>query len=119
MPRLLSFLLKRHPVATGLLAVAVIMFLAFSWQFLAEAIYFNDPAHRERPLELWMSPRYVGQSWDLPKPVIFGVMQMDPNATPRNGPRTLADVIDRTGLTLDELQVRVEVAKDAQRSHRR
>lgn len=119
MSRFLSFLLRRHPIASGLLVLAVAVLVIFAWQFAAQAIYFNDPTHQNPALELWMSPRYVGRSWDLPPPVVFDIMQMDHDTPPHDGPRTLTEVLSRTGLTLEELQARVESAKTALEARRR
>lgn len=104
---MLRFLLKRHPVPTALLAVALAGLLWFATSFLREALYFSDPAHQQQDLALWMSPRYVGKSWDLPPEVIVQTMELDAD----NAQPTLKDVTAHLGISLEELQMRIEAAK--------
>lgn len=59
-----------------------------------------------------MSPRYVGHSWGLSRRELWRVMEIDADAGRDTAPRTVADVLVRTGLTLEELQVRVEASKE-------
>ena len=99
--------LKRNPVATLLLAAALAALLWFSTGFVREALYFSDPAHQKQDLATWMSPRYVGKSWDLPREVIIETMDLQPD----NAQKTLKDVLDHLGITLEELQTRIEEAK--------
>lgn len=33
-------------------------------------VYWADPAHRNQPLQGWMTPRYVAHSYDLPPEII-------------------------------------------------
>lgn len=44
---MLSFFLRRHPVPTALLAVALAGLLWFATGFVREALYFSDPAHQQ------------------------------------------------------------------------
>ncbi|MBT0958466.1 hypothetical protein IV417_13835 [Alphaproteobacteria bacterium KMM 3653] len=106
------------------LAAAAMIFATgfFVSGFVADAIYFNDPANQNRPLERWMSPRYVGQSWQLPRPVIVEIMEIDPEAEPatrpKGGPRTVGHVLERTGMTMEELEARVREAQQELRARR-
>jgi hypothetical protein len=104
---MLKFLLKRHPVPTALLAMALVGLLWFATSFVREALYFSDPAHQQQDLASWMSPRYVGKSWNLPPEVIVQTMELDEDfAQP-----TLKEVTAQLGISLEELQVRIEAAK--------
>ena len=49
---MLSFFLRRHPVPTALLAVALAGLLWFATGFVREALYFSDPAHQQQDLSL-------------------------------------------------------------------
>ena len=108
----LRFLFRKHPLPTALLGVALAALAWFGFGLVREAMYFSDPAHREQDLALWMSPRYVGKSWDLPPEVIIRIMELEPD----HKQRTLEDVTQHLGITLDELQARVEAAKAEQRA---
>lgn len=104
---MLKFLLRRHPVPTAFLAAALAGLLWFATDFVRELLYFSDPAHQQQDLALWMSPRYVGKSWDLPPDIIVQTMELDADfAQP-----TLREVIANLGITLPELQARIEAAK--------
>lgn len=118
MRNFLKFIWEKHRKASLALGAALVVLAIFVGEFASEAIYFANPGNQDRPLELWMSPRFVGKSWDLPKPVIFEIMQMDMDAPPKEGPRTLADVLVRTGMTLEELQNQVETAEREMRGRR-
>lgn len=104
---MLRFLLKRHPMPTALLAVALAGLVWFATSFVREALYFSDPAHQQQDLALWMSPRYVGKSWDLPPEVIVQTMELDAD----NAQPTLKEVTADLGISLEELQARIEAAK--------
>lgn len=119
MKRFLVFSIKKHPIVSTVLAIGLIALVYFAGSFASNALYFNDPKHQQRDLEAWMSPRYVGQSWQLPRDEVFAIMQMDIEAPPKEGPRTLADVMAQTGMTLEELQAKVEAAKADQISRRK
>ena len=108
----LRFLFRKHPFPTVLLGAALAALAWFGFSLVREAMYFSDPAHREQDLAEWMSPRYVGKSWDLPPEVIIRIMELEPD----HKQRTLEDVTQHLGITLDELQARVEAAKAEQRA---
>ena len=116
MRRVLVHLLRRHPAAVAALVLASAAFAFFAWQLVDGSRHASRPA--EPALELWMSPRYVSRSWNLPKRDIFRVMEIDEEAGRDAMPRTLADVVARTGLTLEELQERVQAADDEDRRRR-
>ena len=104
---MLRFLFKRHPVPTTLLAVALAGLVWFATSFVREALYFSDPAHQQQDLALWMSPRYVGKSWDLPPEVIIQTMELKAD----NAQPTLREVTADLGISLEALQLRIEAAK--------
>lgn len=96
--------------------LALIAFIAalgalayFSFTTLAAFIYWNDPAHQEQALADWMTPRYVGQSYNLPREVIEDVFFIERgNEPPRMRIGTIAAAND---MTLDDLQTRLDAAK--------
>lgn len=114
--------IRSHLLAVAIFVVAIGTAATFGIRFASDARYFKDPAHREQALEGWMTPRYVGMSWGLPKHVIGDIMDLDPDS-PRDGrPPTLDQVAATLGITLAELQVRVEDGKarhEAEREDRK
>jgi hypothetical protein len=103
----LQFLFRRHRAATALLAVACAILIWFAAGFIRDAVYFSDPAHQRQDLAGWMTPRFVGKSWDLPPEVIIAIMELEPD----HRRPTLREVTDHLGITLDDLQARVEQAR--------
>ena len=103
----LRFLFRRHPWPTAVIAAGLVALVWFGGHFVSDVLYFSDPAHREQPLAAWMSPRYVAKSWGLPPEVVADVMQL----TPDHRRITLDQVAERQGISLEELQRRVEAAK--------
>ena len=113
MKRLLAHLLGHHPLATAALVVALAALFHFGWRFVDDS---RRAYHAPEPdLALWMSPRYVAKSWGLPAEDVLRLMEIEPEDEREKISKTLADVIERTGLTLEELQRRVEII-DGERS---
>ncbi|WP_319411384.1 hypothetical protein [uncultured Cohaesibacter sp.] len=104
----LRYFWKEQPIALSLFALALVCLLFFGVRFVDRFLYFHDPAHRNQALEPWMTPRYVGISYQLPKDVIFQVMELYDT----EGRRVrVGEIADRMGISLDELEARVRKAK--------
>lgn len=112
--KFLRFLISKHPILALLFAISLAGLVWFGVGIVRDAIYFGDPAHQEQDLEAWMSPRYVGRSWDLPPEAIDSVMELEPDQERA----TLREVTSRMGISLEELQSRIETAKADQERHR-
>lgn len=89
--------------------------ITLSSTLLADAIYFNDPRHKDVDLEAWMTPRYVGMSYGLPRNVIDDIFGIKENS---GRPRRLDRQASKMGLSLDELTnvVRIAAAKYREQS---
>ncbi|MEM1378348.1 MAG: hypothetical protein AAGG69_13265 [Pseudomonadota bacterium] len=118
MKSFVNFVVKKHPYIGGLAAILIVATAYLSLDALMETAYFALPSNNDRPLESWMSPRFVGMSWELPREVIVDIMEIDDTGDKAQRPRTLYDVMARTGLTLDELQSRVEAAEAEMKQRR-
>lgn len=103
----IRYLFRQHRALSALLVMAVCGLLYFGGSFVSEVLYFSDPAHRDQKLAMWMSPRYVAKSWDLPREIIIDVMQLEPD----HKQKTLADVTEHLGIGLEELESRIRIAK--------
>lgn len=88
------------PAATVLLGAALAAILFFGIRLGADWLYWNDPAHRDQNISGWMTPRYVAMSWDVPRPVMIEILDLQP----REGrPMNLRDLAEERGMTLAEL----------------
>lgn len=113
----LRFAITKHPILSGVFALALACLIFFGGRFAADAIYFSDPAHRQQTLEGWMTPKYVGMSWGLPKQVIDDVMNLDDLRGGR--PPRVKDVAENLGISLEDLEARIRAAHDAHKAQRR
>lgn len=80
----------------------------FGFRTISSAIYWMDPAHQEQTLAGWMTPRYVAQSYNLPRDMVLDALMMDPNDPPRRV--SLSEIADLNSMTLQDLQTRVDAA---------
>lgn len=103
---------QRPAVLAFLAAFCVLVFFAFN--ALADAIYWMDPRHQDQPLAPWMTPRYVAQSWDLPRDVLNDALLITPGETPRG--ISLRHLAETHETTLPDLQDRVTAAAEAYRA---
>ena len=103
---LYKFALVHKFIVLGFVA-SVIAVIALSSTMLADAIYFDDPTHKDVKLEAWMTPRYVALSYDLPRPIMMELLEIDEDNT---GPRRLDRIAEEIGSTLDELTEKVRLA---------
>ncbi|SNY91943.1 hypothetical protein SAMN04515647_2185 [Cohaesibacter sp. ES.047] len=110
MIKALRYFWKEQPVALSALILALCVLVFFGARFAMSFIYFQDPTHRNETLQKWMTPKYVGMSYRLPRDVIHDVMQLEDFEGKRI---KLEDVAERMGITLKELEQRVRAAKRA------
>ncbi|MEO0543231.1 MAG: hypothetical protein AAFY99_05370 [Pseudomonadota bacterium] len=100
---------QRWPFLAFIVGFAALMW--FGGHFVANFLYFNDPAHRNQTLEAWMTPRYVSLSYAVPPERLFPVLGLDPEGPHRKV--RLGEIALEQGVTLEELQARVLAAKAA------
>ncbi len=84
-------------LAFALAAGVTVFFLTRSVLF---AIYWADPAHRFQPIEAWMTPRYIGYSYDLPAEDVAAMLGL--TGTPAFRP-TLARIAGERGVPVADL----------------
>ena len=114
--KFLRHMMKHQPIASAIFAIALAVCLFFGGNFVADFIYFHDPAHRNQSLEGWMTPRYVGMSYSLPEPVIREIFHLDEFKGER---LHLSGIAERLGKTLPELEAEVLAAQQERRDRRR
>lgn len=62
----LAYLWSHHRYLFLAFALALAVTLFFAIRTVVFIVYWSDPAHRNQPLEPWMTPRYVANSYDVP-----------------------------------------------------
>jgi hypothetical protein len=111
----LRHLWRRHPIACAGFVAALAVIAFFAARFVAFSLYWADPAHREQPIEPWMTPRYIAHAWDLPAEEVMEALGVAarPDARP-----TLKEIARDRGvpveLVLEEARALVEARGTAQ-----
>ncbi|TDT40413.1 hypothetical protein DES49_2179 [Halospina denitrificans] len=103
---------RKHRFLFLAFITALVVTLFFAARLLMFTLYWVDPAHDNQPLEGWMTPRYVAHSYDLPPTVVRDVLELE---AVDGEPRTLAELVKSSDLTLEEIQRRVD---EAARTHK-
>ncbi|MFN4153181.1 MAG: hypothetical protein ACK4HF_00875 [Paracoccaceae bacterium] len=101
-------LLRRHPFLATFFAIALILTLFFAGRFVAQVIYWSDPAHQEQEVDGWMTLRYVAKSWRLPPPELYEAAGLPPPV--RGNRQTLEQLAQDRKMPLAELIAEVEAA---------
>lgn len=104
--------LKQNWFIVSVLVVASIAALWFALSMAMTVIYFYDPRHMDEPLRPWMTPRYVGMSYDLPRATVLDILGLPKDV--EKGVR-LHDVSVDLGVSMPELTDRVRDAAAAYR----
>ncbi len=108
MRRRLAHLWAQHRKAVLAFVAALLLMLFFAIRTISATLYWMDPAKQDQALAGWMTPRYVAQSYQLPPDVLGPALFLGAEAAPRR--RSLDRIAAENGVTLAELQERVEAA---------
>lgn len=106
----LRLLWREQRVLCVAFALALGLTLFFAVRMAVFALYWADPAHRNQPIEGWMTPRYLVHSYDLPPELVREVLDLEGEPRKR---RTLAGIARESGLTLEEIERRIRRAAAA------
>ena len=104
----------RTPFVVFIALLCVAGFFAFN--AIAAAIYWNDERHQDQALAAWMTPRYIGQSYNIPPEVLGPALFLGPDEPPKR--LRLEDIAAKNSVTLDMLQQRITEATAAFRASR-
>lgn len=63
----LAILWQRHRLLLAAFFGTTVIALFFATRFVVSVIYWSDPAHRDQPLQAWMTIGYVSRSYDVPR----------------------------------------------------
>ncbi|WP_088625401.1 hypothetical protein [Oceanicola sp. 22II-s10i] len=90
--------------------------LVFVVRTLFFVVYWSDPAHRNQAPEVWMTPRYIAHSWQIPPEALAEALQI-PDPPPRHA--TLAEIARLRGMTTEALiaELTVFLARHRQATH--
>ncbi len=100
-------LIRRHPVLTAAFALALLLTLFFAGQFIARAVYWSDPAHRNQQVQPWMTVGYIGRSWQLDPREIDAEAGLP---LPQGHPLTLDEIARQRGVPVAEVIAEVQAA---------
>ena len=104
MKQKLRFLWRQHKalfLAFSLAALVTVFFLIRAVVFF---VYWSDPAHRNLPLEAWMTPRYIAYSYDLPLEDVGELLGIEAGAEFRP---PLESIARKQGVPVSDLMDRI------------
>jgi hypothetical protein len=104
--RLFSFI-QQNWLTVSLFVGSLALALWFAFHAITDALYFNDPRNVDVALKPWMTPRYVVMTYDLPRPLVMELLELDPEDD--RGIR-LGRLAQERNLSLDELTALVRDA---------
>ncbi|PRY94252.1 hypothetical protein [Donghicola tyrosinivorans] len=96
---------KRHPLATAVFVGLLALVIFFGWRTFHKARDFWDhPIAENQPIQGWMTPRYVAESWHIDKPDMFQIMHELTDMPPPDGkPQPLDGIATAAGIPPQEL----------------
>ena len=104
--------ISQYKIPVGVFLLALIVGVYLAGRILLDLIYFNDPRHQDQSLRNWMTPQYVMKSYDLPKPIVDEIFEIDPEAPQRRKMRFIAE---RMNLSLEELTLKLRTRAELYR----
>jgi hypothetical protein len=106
-----------HKPAVVALLIIITVAGVFGTRSISQMIYWSNPAKLDQPLQGWMTPRYVGRSYDVPPDVVQRAFDLETPSVPRR--MSLDAIMEEHDVTLEELQARLDTAVAAYRlTHR-
>jgi len=98
---------KDHKLAATAFVAALILALFFAARLTYFMLYWSDPAHRNQPIEDWMTVSYVARSYDVPRDKLAAAIGLAPRPGQR---RTLAEIAAERGVGTDALKTELRQA---------
>ena len=99
---------RRHPLLVTAFVLALALTLGFAGRFVAQVVYWSNPAHQNQTVQGWMTVGYIGKSWDLPPREIDAIAGLP---LPVNGkPFTLDQIARDRGIPVEQVIAQVEQA---------
>lgn len=91
---------RRHPLLTAAFGLALAVTLFFAVRVVLFTIFWSDPAHRDQPIDGWMSPGFVSHSWHVPPEVIGQALELPP---PDDRHLSLDEIAEQRGVPVASL----------------
>ena len=104
------------PLASLLLAAALLATLVFATRTALFWTHHHDPLGGDPPVAAWMTPGYIAHSWHVPPKVVFDALDAPRALSGRR--KTLAALADETGVPVAQLIARTEAAIEVWRAAR-
>ncbi|MCX7890264.1 MAG: hypothetical protein N2422_11165 [Rhodobacteraceae bacterium] len=104
-------LLRRHPLLVAAFLAALGLTAFFGARFVAHAVYWSDPAHRNQAVAPWMTVGYIARSWGLSAPELDAEAGLPgPGQTGTGRPMTLRQIAETRGVPVAEVIADVQGA---------
>ena len=97
-----------HKLAIVALLVVVTLAGVFGVRSVSQMVYWSNPDKLDQPLQGWMTPRYVGRSYDVPPEVVQRAFDLERPTIPRR--ISLDTIAAEQEVSLSELQQRLDEA---------
>ena len=104
--------MKRKLLLAGF-ALAALITLFFMVRAVFFAVHMMDPDRALRPVEGWMTPRYISRTYDIPRDDMLLLLELGPEDKPRQPLKKLADL---RGIPLADLIAEIEAVIAKQRA---
>jgi hypothetical protein len=95
-----------HPLLSTGFALALCLTLYFILRTITAATYWADPANRDQVLQGWMTPGYIGKSWQIPRDEILAAI----GPLPEQQRPTLEVIATQQGIPVADLISRIQTA---------
>ncbi|SFS08585.1 hypothetical protein [Yoonia litorea] len=112
----ISDIWAHHKLGVVVLICVLCLTGVFGVRTASQIIYWSNPAKLEQPLQDWMTPRYVARSYEVPPAVVLEALGLTGGGVPRRA--SLETLALETGLTLEQMQMRVDAAVASYRADR-
>jgi hypothetical protein len=99
---------RRQPVLVVAFALGATLTLAFAFRLTMMLLVWNDPQLAARPVEDWMTPRYLVKVYGLDPAAVADVLGIEPGTAPR---QTLALIARARGEDAADLVSAVEALR--------
>lgn len=69
--------IQHNWVLVSVFVAAFVLTMWFATRMAMDALYFNDPRNVDVNLKPWMTPRYIVLTYDLPRPFVWELLELD------------------------------------------
>lgn len=100
---------RQRPLLVSAFVLTTALTLFFGIRFIAQAVYWANPAHHQQAIEPWMTAGYIGKSWDL-DPRALDAQAGLPLPQEKGRPQPLSEIAQDRGIPVADLIAQVEKA---------